>query len=124
VIFAVALGLVGIVSVAAAVLPRSWIAKACRKDREDPQLFSSALKLVGWFAGCFYLVALIAFFAPHQWNLEPQLMLALCPLYLLRMSFDPSPVAVFFLLAPMNAALYGGVGLTVRYAWLALRRRD
>ena len=39
VIFSVALGLVGVFSMTAAVLPRSWIAKICRKDRDDQQLF-------------------------------------------------------------------------------------
>ena len=40
IIFAVALALVGLCSVAVGVLPRSWIAKACGKDRDDTVLFS------------------------------------------------------------------------------------
>jgi len=42
ILFVVALGLVGVFSVALAVLPRSWIAKVCKKDRDDDQLFFSA----------------------------------------------------------------------------------
>jgi hypothetical protein len=123
VIFAAALALVGVFNLAVATLPRSWIAKACKKDRDDEQLFSAPLKLLGAFAAISYLVALVAYFAPHSWNLDPQIMIVLCPLYFVKMTFDPSLVAVFFLLAPMNAAVYGSLGLTLGYAWLAFRKR-
>lgn len=123
VIFVLALALVGVFSVTLAVLPRSWIAKACKKDRDDEQLFSAPLKLLGGFAAISYVVALVAYLAPHRWNLDPQLMLSLCPMYFVRMMFDPSLMATFFLLAPMNAAVYGALGLTLGYAWLAFRKR-
>src|SRR5258708_5804679 len=122
VIFVVALALVGVFSVALAVLPRSWIAKACRKDRDDEQLFSAPLKLLGGFAAISYLVALVAYLAPHRWNLDPQLMFSLCPMYFIKMTFDPSLVAVFFLLAPMNATVYDSLRLTLGYAWLSFRK--
>jgi hypothetical protein len=80
------------------------------------------LKVLGGFAAIFYFVAVVAYSAPNRWNLNPQLMFALCPMYFIKMTFDPSPVAVFFLLAPMNAAVYGSVGLTFGYAWSAVRR--
>ena len=123
VIFVVALALVGGFSVTVAVLPRSWIASACKKDRDDEQLFSAPLKFLGGFAAISYLLALLAYLAPHRWNLDPQLMLALCPMYFVKMTFDPSLVATCFLLAPMNAAVYGSLGLTLGYAWLAFRKR-
>ena len=123
VIFVVALALVGVFSVAVAVFPRSWIARLCKKDRDDERLFSAPLKLLGYFAAVSYLVALVAYLAPHRWNLDPQLMFALCPMYLVKMTIDPSLVAVFFLLAPMNAAVYGSLGLSLGYAWLAFGKR-
>ena len=123
VIFVTALALVGLFSVTLAVLPRSWIAKACKKDRDDEHLFLAPLKWLGGFAAISYLLALVAYLAPHRWNLDPQLMLSLCPLYLVKMTFDPSMVTTFFLLAPMNAAVYGSLGLTLGYAWLAFRKR-
>jgi hypothetical protein len=123
VIFVVALALVGLFSVTLAVLPRSWIAKACRKDRDDEQLFLAPLKWLGRFAAISYLLALVAFLAPHRWNLDPQLMFSLCPLYFVRMTFDPSLVTTLFLLAPLNAAVYGSLGLTLGCAWLAFRKR-
>jgi hypothetical protein len=123
VIFVAALSLIGFFSVTVAVLPRSWIAKACKKDRDDEQLFSVPLKWLGSFAAISYLLALVAYLAPHRWNLNPQLMFSLCPLYFLKMAFDPSLVTTFFLLAPMNAAVYGSLSLTLAYAWLAFRKR-
>ena len=123
VIFVVALALVGLFSVTLALLPRSRIAKACRKDRDDEQLFLAPLKWLGSFAAISYLLALVAYLAPHRWNLDPQLMFSLCPLYFVRMTFDPSLVTTLFLLAPLNAAVYGSLGLTLGYAWLAFRKR-
>ena len=123
VIFAAALILVGVISIAAAVLPRSWIAKACRKDRDDERLLLGPLKLLGSLAAIFYLVAVFAYFAPSVWNLSPQLMFALCPMYFLKMNFDPSPLMIFFLLAPLNAGVYGAVGIIFGYARLAFGKR-
>jgi len=123
IIFVVALGSVGVFSVMVAVLPRSWIAKACKKDRDDQQVFSAPLKLLGGFAAISYLVALVAYLAPHRWNLNAQLMFSLCPMYFVKMTFDPSLVATFFLLAPLNAGVYGALGTTLGYAWLAFRKR-
>jgi len=122
VVFAVVLGLLGLFSVLVAVLPRSLIAKACRQDRDDEQLFSAPLKLLGIFAAIAYLLALVAHFSPHTWNLNPQLMLAVCPLYFVKMTIDPSPKSIFFLLAPMNAAVFAALGLTLGYVRLALRK--
>jgi hypothetical protein len=123
VVFVVALALVGVFSVVVGLLPRSWIAKACKKDRDDEQLFSAPLKLLGGFAAISYLVAVVAYLAPHRWNLDPQLMLVLCPMYLVKMTFDPPAGTIFLLLAPMNAAVYGSLGLIVGYARLAFGKR-
>ena len=123
VIFVAVLALVGLFGVAVGVLPRSWIAKVCKQDRDNKELFLVPLKWLGVFAAISYSVALVAYLAPHSWNLNPQLMFALCPMYFLRMNFDPSLVLTLFLLAPMNAAVYGALGSTFGYAWLAFRKR-
>jgi hypothetical protein len=120
VIFAVVLGLLGLFSVLVGVVPRSLIAKACGRNRDDRQLFSAPLKLLGIFAAIAYVVALVAHFSPHTWNVNAQLMLAVCPLYFVKMTIDPSPLSIFFLLAPMNAAVYGALGLALGYVGLAL----
>jgi hypothetical protein len=123
VIFVVALAVIGVFSVTLGALPRSWVAKGCRKDPDDQRSFSVLLKVLGIFASISYFVAVFAYFSPNRWNLNPQLMLALCPMYLVKMTFDPSPVAIFFLLAPMNAVVYGSLGLTVGYVWMCFHGR-
>lgn len=123
VIFVSVLALVGVFGVVMAVLPRSWIAKICRRDRDDERLFSVPLKILGSFAAIFYIVAVVAYLTPQRWQLNPQVMLSLCPMYLVKMTFDPPVTEIIFLLAPMNAAVYGAVGLSLGYAWLAFRKR-
>jgi hypothetical protein len=123
IVFFVLLALLGVVAVTTAILPGTWLRKACRQNANGQRLYSRLLKLVGIFAGCFYLVAVVAYLAPHTWNLNPQLMFILCPMYLVKMTFDPSAVAVFFLLAPLNAGIYGALGLLVGLLWLAFGRR-
>ncbi|MFY9740412.1 MAG: hypothetical protein WA252_06970 [Candidatus Sulfotelmatobacter sp.] len=123
VLFVAILASLGLFSVTVAVLPRPWIATACRKDRDDEQVFLAPLRWLGSFAAIAYFVALVAFLAPHSWDLDPQLIFSLCPMYFVKMTFDPSLVATFFLLGPMNAATYGSLGLAVGYAWLAFHKR-
>ncbi len=123
IIFAVALAVVGVFSLTMAMLPRSWIAKVCKKNRDDEQLFSEPLKVLGGFAAISYLVAVFAYLAPRRWNFDPQLMFSLCPLYYIKMAFDPSLAIVLFFLAPMNAGVYGALGLTLAYVRLAFRKR-
>ena len=123
IIFVVILGALGLFSLTVAVLPRSWIAKICRKDRDDERLLSSPLKSLGVFAAISYGVALVAFLAPNRWNLDPQMMFLLCPMYFVKLTFDPSLAITLFLLGPLNTGVYGSLGLIVGYAWLAIGRR-
>jgi hypothetical protein len=123
IVFVIALALVGGFSVVVAVLPLSWIARVRHMDCDDQRLFTVPLKLLSACAAISYLVAVGAYSAPRRWNLDPQFMLALCPLYFVKMAFDPSPRAIFLLLAPMNAAVYGSLAVTLACAWSTLRRR-
>jgi hypothetical protein len=123
IIFVAVLGIVGLFSVTLTMLPRSWIAKPLNKDRDDKQVFLAPLKWLGSLAAVAYIAALFVFLAPPRWNLDPQLMYFMSPLYFVKMQIDPSLLTVFCLLAPMNAAVYGALGLTLGYAWLAARKR-
>jgi hypothetical protein len=123
VIFVVVLTLLGLFSLTLALLPRSWIAKVAKRDRDDKSLFSTPRKLLCGFAAISYIVALLAFLAPHGWTFNTQLMLVLCPMYFVRLTIDPSPVQIFSLLAPMNAAAYGSLGVMLGYAELGFRGR-
>ena len=124
IIFVAALGLLGLFSTVFALLPRSLIAKVCNQDRDDPRLFLLPLRCLAAFATISYLVAVFAYLAPHRWNLNPQWMFALCPLYFVRLTFDPSRAMTFCLLAPMNAGAYGSLGVALGYAWLAFHKRS
>jgi len=123
IVFAVVLAVIGLFSLTVAVLPRSWIARACRKDQDDARLFATPLTWLAVCAAISYGVALVAFLAPNRWNLDPQLMFSLCPLYFVKMTFDPSLAMTLFLLGPMNAGVYGALGIVSGYVWLAFGKR-
>lgn len=113
VIFAVALSLVGAVNVLVAVFPGSWTARICR-IQDKSSLFSRPLRMFGAFAVVSYLLTVGLFFTPHVWNLSGFLWTyLLCPVYIVRETFDPSSMGIFLMLAPMNAAVYGAVGSAV-----------
>ena len=113
------LGPVGLCSLAAAVLPRSWIGSILGITPQSPAVFTSPLKslIVGALVG--YVVAASAHSIPNRWNVNPQLLLPICPLYFVKMTFDPKPAETFVLLAPLNAGLYGALGMLVGYFVLA-----
>ncbi len=124
ILFVIALGVVALFSVLVAVLPSSWIAKTFRRRPDDERLYSTPLKMLGCFAAIAYLISVGAYLAPNRWNLDPQIMLALCPMYIVKMTFDPSAAAVFILLAPMNAGVYGALGTVFGFIGFAVRKKD
>lgn len=110
VIFAVALSFVGAVNALVAVFPGSWTARICR-IQDKSSLFSRPLRMFGAFAVVSYLLTVGFFFTPHEWNLSGSLWIfLLCPVYIVRETFDPSSMGIFLMLAPMSAAVYGAVG--------------
>jgi hypothetical protein len=122
VIFTVILGLVGAISVLAAVFPAAWTARVCRvKDKSS--LFSRPLRVLGVFAVVSYLLTVAFFFTPREWNLSGYLWtFLLCPAYIVRVTLDPNAVELFLILAPIDAAGYGGIGTVVGF-WLAASRK-
>jgi hypothetical protein len=119
VIFTVVLGLVGIVNVLVAVFPASWTARVCRvKDKSS--LFSLPLRMFFVFAVVLYLLTVGFFFTPHEWNLSGHLWtFLLCPLYVVRETFDPSAMGIFLVLGPMDAAVWGAIGTVVALGLLS-----
>jgi hypothetical protein len=123
-IFAVGLGVVGGISLLAAILPRRWIARICGAASEDSSLRTAPLKMLAVLAAASYLWTLAFYFSPRQWNLDIHLWTyLLSPMYIVRTTIDPPPLVIFILLAPINAAIYGAIGVTMAHGWLALRRR-
>jgi hypothetical protein len=70
-------------------------------------------KLFLGFAACSYGWTVLLDFAPHSWQPAPILVFLLCPACLLTITVDPSLTTVAFVLAPINAFLYGLFGLAV-----------
>jgi hypothetical protein len=82
------------------------------KTRPMPRS-STPVKLLAWFAVCSYLWTVLLYFAPHTWHPAPLLVFLLCPACLLTVTVDPSLLTVVVLLAPINALVYGLVGLAL-----------
>jgi hypothetical protein len=116
VIFTVVLGMVGAVNVLAAIFPAAWTARVCRVQ-DKSSLFSLPLRMFGGFAVVAYLVTVGFFFTPHAWNLSGYLWTyLLCPVYIVRETFDPPPVGIFLMLGVIEAAVYGAVGSVLVFA--------
>lgn len=75
-----------------------------------------ALKIAFGIAAIGYLVAMGIYLAPAKWHLSDTLVIALCPPVLLTITVDPSFTSVAILLAPLNALLYGLVGILIGLA--------
>jgi hypothetical protein len=61
-----------------------------------------------------YLVAIGLYLAPvrwFRWHPSPSLVFAVCPPAFLTITVDPSFTSVAIILAPLNALVYGLVGL-------------
>jgi hypothetical protein len=122
IIFVVILGLVGAVNVLMAIFPASWTARIWRINQKS-SLFSVPLRMFGVSAMVSYLLTAGLFFTPHEWNLSGSLWSYLmCPVYIVRETFDPRPVEIFLMLAPMNAAVYGAVGSGLGFVRVAFFR--
>jgi len=110
IIFTLVLSLVGAANVLVAIFPAAWTARVCRAPNTF-SLFSLPLRMFGGFAVVAYLVTVGLFFTPHEWNLSGYLWThLLCPVYIVREAFDPRPMEIFLMLAPINAAVYGATG--------------
>jgi hypothetical protein len=123
IIFAVVLSLVGGVSVLMAIFPASWTARIWRVT-DKSSLFSLPFRMFGVFAAVAYLVTIGLFFTPHEWGLSGFLPIyLLCPVYIVRETFDPRPLEIFLLFAPIDAAVYGTIGAAIGFVLLAPRKR-
>jgi hypothetical protein len=123
IIFAVVLALVGAVSALVAIFPASWTARIWGVT-DKSSLFSLPLRMFGVFAVVAYLVTVGLFFTPHEWDLSGFLWTyLLCPVYIVRETFDPRPMEIFFTLAPIDAAVYGAIGAAIGFVLLAPRKK-
>jgi len=65
------------------------------------------------FAAIGYLVALGLYFAPLGWHIPSAVAYAICPAAYLTITVDPSFAGVALALGPVNASVYGVIGLAV-----------
>ena len=73
----------------------------------------STVHMLGGLVG--YLIAIGIYAAPPDWRLSPLVVFVLCPPALASFTVDPSFTTVASILAPLNALLYGGVGLLIGF---------
>ncbi len=124
IIFAVVLALVGAASVLAAIFPASWTSRICRVTHQS-SLFSVPFRMLGVFTVVAYVVTVGLFFTPHDWDLSRFLWIyLLCPVYIVRETFDPRPREIFLMLAPIDAAVYGAIGAAIGFLLLASRKPE
>jgi hypothetical protein len=63
-----------------------------------------------------YCVAIGLWAAPSNWHPTSTFVFTICPPAVLTITVDPSLLAVVTVLAPLNALLYGIVGLLIGFA--------
>jgi hypothetical protein len=119
-LFSAALMVVGGFAVFIALLPGSWVEKACKIEPGNPSLLP--IEMLAGFAVVSYLVIVGLFFAPHTWHPSPQVVFAVCPACALTI-VDPSLGTVLLGLAPLSAAVYGSLGAVMGYMSVVLRKR-
>ena len=122
-LFSITLTLVGGLVVVIALLPTSWVERACNSGSRRESDSSIPIKLLGGFALFSYLLTVGLNFAPRSWHLTAQMVYSACPACVLTVTVDPSLGAVMSMLAPLNAAVYGSLGALLGYFFLAVRNR-
>jgi hypothetical protein len=120
-VFSAALMVVGGFAVFIALLPGSWVEKACKIEPGNPSLLP--IKMLAGFAVISYLVIVGLLFAPLTWYPSPQVVFSVCPACALTITVDPSLGTVLLGLAPLSAAVYGSLGAVLGYMSVVLRKR-
>ena len=120
-LFSVALMVVGGFAVFMALLPGSWVQRACKIELGKPSLVP--IKMLVGFAVVSYLVVVGLSFAPHSWQPSPQFVFSVCPACALTVTVDPSLGTVLLGLAPLSAAVYGSLGAVLGYLSVVLPAR-
>jgi hypothetical protein len=122
-LFATALMVIGSLTVAIALLPSSWLDRACNSDSSTKSYSSLPIKLAAVFAVVSYLFTVGLDFSPLNWHLSANMIYLVCPACVATITVDPSFGAVALVLAPLNAAVYGSLGALLGYFFLAVRNR-
>jgi uncharacterized BrkB/YihY/UPF0761 family membrane protein len=122
-VFAVALALIGSLTAVIALLPSSWLERACHSGPPTEHRSFIPIKMLASFAIFSYLFTVGLNFAPLNWRPSASMVYSACPSCVLTITVDPSLGAVALVLAPLNAAVYGALGALSGYCFLAVRNR-
>ncbi len=118
----VALTAVGGFAVVVALLPSSWVERVCKIELDNQRVSSVPIKMLGGFAVFSYLLTVGLYLASFIWRPSPWLVSSVCPACALMFTLGPSLGVVLLLVAPVDAAVYGSLGVAFGYLLVVLRR--
>jgi hypothetical protein len=119
--FSYALLLVGIIAVGISLMPRKW-AQGITERPSELRRFTAFRFLVCFAALGMILVALFSVVPPGLAQPSMGLVYPLCPACVVSVTVDPSLTTTLFLLAPLNALVFGAVGGVFGTAFSTLSR--
>jgi hypothetical protein len=122
-LFSAVLATVGGFAVCAALLPASWVEKACNSGPNSPRRRLVPIKMLASFAVFGYLSTIGLDLASTYWHPSPQFVFSMCLACVLSITVDVSNWTVWVLLAPLNGAVYGAFGAAFGFLFVALRNR-
>ena len=122
-LFEVALTVLGSLTAVIALLPSSWLEKACNSGPQTEHRSSIPIKISAGFAILSYLFTVGLNFAPLSWHPTPNMVYLVCPACVLTITVDPSFGAEVLVLAPLSAVVYGSLGALLGYFFVAVRNR-
>ena len=119
--FSYALFLVGIIAVGISLLPRGW-AQGITERPSELRRFTPFRFLLSFAVLGPRLVALFSVVPPGLAQPSMALVYSLCPACVVTITVDPSLTTALFLLAPLNALVFGAVGGVIGTAFSILSR--
>jgi Na+/melibiose symporter-like transporter len=119
--FSYALLFVGVIAVGISLLPTAW-AQAITEKPSELRRFTPFRFLLSFAALGLLLVAVFSFVPPSLTPPPMVLTYSLCPACVVTVTVDPSLTTALFLLAPLNALVFGAVGGVIGTAFSILSR--
>jgi hypothetical protein len=113
----------GITAVCISFLPAAWVQGIGKTTTELRQWRSTPFRFLLSFAVLGLLLVAVFSFVPPSFARPPiPLVYSLCPACALTVTVDPSLPAALFVLAPLNALVFGAVGGVIGTAFAIVRR--
>ena len=114
--FSYALLIVGTIAVFVSFLPTTWVQRISA-ERTEPRRVTP-FRFLWSFAAIGFLLVVVSSFVPLRFARPPvPLVYSLCPACVLTITVDPSLPTILFVLAPLNALVFGAVGGVIGTAY-------